>query len=182
MRLPMLILAMASLSMLVSYHSFSFISISNLFIEFNDTPTLSISLVSLLIISAAITLGYFLYRHKPSGPYSDFITHNFFVDKLYQAGIIKPAMVLAQASQTADKQWIDQTLHRIVYAQIAFSHLISWGDRVVIDGLVNLIAKSGKSLGSVSRSFANGKIQSYITWAMLALIIFIVWMIFFLPS
>jgi NADH-quinone oxidoreductase subunit L len=129
-----------------------------------------------------LLLGYLIYRNKPAQSYPNFLTHNFFIDKFYQIGIIKPSLTLAQASQTVDTDWIDSMLHRIVYAQIAFSHLVGWGDRVVIDGLVNLLAKTGKSIGSASRSFSNGKIQSYITWAMLAVIIFIIYIIFYLPS
>jgi NADH-quinone oxidoreductase subunit L len=178
MRLPMIVLAVGSLSILVSWSSFSFIGVSNFLLRFTDHPPLSISLFSLLVIFGAILTGYFLYRNKPAPSYSDFLTHNFLMDKLYRVGIIKPSLAMAQASQAIDKQWIDKTLHRIVYAQIAFSHLIGWGDRVVIDGLVNLIAKTGKGIGSASRSFSNGKIQSYIAWAMLGLIIFIVYMLF----
>jgi NADH-quinone oxidoreductase subunit L len=182
MRLPMLVLAFGSLSILVSWNSLSFISVSNFLLSFTETPTLSISLFSMLVISGAILLGYILYHNKPTQSYPDFLTNNFFIDKLYQVGIIKSSLVLAQASQTIDRQWIDKTLHRIVYAQIAFSHLVSWGDRVIIDGLVTLVAKAGKSMGSILRSFTSGKIQSYITWAMLALIIFIIYMIFHLPQ
>ncbi len=182
MRIPMLVLALASLSILVSRNSFSFISVSNLLLRFHEAPTLFISLLSLLIIFSAVVLGYILYRDRPSYSYPIFLTNNFFLDKLYQLGIIKPTLALAQASLTIDKNWIDRALHRIVYAQIAFSHLIGWGDRVVIDGLVNRIAKISRGIGSLTRSFSNGKIQSYITWAMLAVIIFIIYMIFYLPS
>jgi len=182
MRLPMLMLALTSLSIVVSISSFSFISFSNFLLTIHEIPALSTSLLSLTVIFSAIALGYFLYRDKPTRSYPDFLTKNFFVDKLYEFGIIKPAVKLAHVSQTIDTGWIDRTLHRIVFAQVALSYLLSWTDRMLIDGLVNRIAKTGRGLGSVSRSFANGKIQSYILWAMLALIIFIIWMITDLPS
>ncbi len=178
MKFPLIILAIASLSVPFSGDSFSFTGLSSLLLSSHESADWTITIVSVLVIAGAIGLSYFLYRDKPSRSYPEFLTQNYFLDKLYNIAFVKPVLGMSRTSEFIDNRWIDRTLHRIAYAQVAFSHAVGWGDRMVVDGTVNGLAKLTKSVGSLSRSFTNGKIQSYMIWAMLALIIFIFLMIY----
>ena len=76
-------------------------------------------------------------------------------------------------TDTADRKWIDGLIHFTAYTQVALSHVIAWFDRNGIDGSVNVVAKLAGAVGSFTRSFQGGKIQLYILWSMIALIIFL---------
>jgi NADH-quinone oxidoreductase subunit L len=62
-----------------------------------------------------------------------------------------------------------------VYAQVIVAHVVAWIDRVFIDGTVNGTARLAGFGGKVTRSFQGGNIQLYIFWAVLTIIIFIIW-------
>jgi hypothetical protein len=47
-----------------------------------------------------------------------------------------------------------------------------------VDGLVSGVAYSAKGIGLLTRSLANGKIQSYMLWALAGLLIFILWILY----
>jgi NADH-quinone oxidoreductase subunit L len=77
-----------------------------------------------------------------------------------------------------DRRWIDGFIHASAYAQVTVSHLVGWFDRAIVDGTVNGIASLSRGVGNFTRSFQGGKIQSYILWAILAIIIFLIWILF----
>lgn len=77
-----------------------------------------------------------------------------------------------------DKKWIDKSIHGVAYLQVAFAHMVSWSDSRLVDGVVNGVSYSTRGFGAITRSVVNGKIQSYLLWAMAGLVIFIVWILY----
>lgn len=99
----------------------------------------------------------------------------FYIDRLYQFVIVNPTQRIAQATAYIDVAWIDGALHAGAYIQVTIANLIGWFDRAIIDGMVNGMASVARMAGSFLRSFQGGKIQLYIFWSALAIIIFIIW-------
>jgi NADH-quinone oxidoreductase subunit L len=87
--------------------------------------------------------------------------------------IEQPVIKLTAIAETTDRKWIDGVLHFTAYTQVSIAHVIAWFDRYVVDGSVNALARITGALGSFTRSFQGGKIQLYIFWAVLGLIIFL---------
>ena len=80
---------------------------------------------------------------------------------------------LALIADAIDRKWIDAVLHLTAYSNVAVSHMLGWLDKNGVDGSVNVLARLAGATGSLTRSFQGGKIQLYIFWSTLALIIFL---------
>ena len=88
-----------------------------------------------------------------------------------------PVRKVSALAEKIDLKWIDGFIHAGVYVQVTFAHFIGWIDHYIVDGSVNGVARLAGGLGAFTRSFQNGKIQLYIFWTALAIIIFLIWML-----
>jgi NADH-quinone oxidoreductase subunit L len=52
---------------------------------------------------------------------------------------------------------------------------VAWFDKAIVDGCVRFLAAVARWIGAIARSYQTGKIQDYILYAILALIIFLIW-------
>jgi NADH-quinone oxidoreductase subunit L len=50
------------------------------------------------------------------------------------------------------------------------AHVVTWVDKVFVDGSVNGVARMAGGIGSITRSFQGGKIQYYVFWALLGMV------------
>jgi NAD(P)H-quinone oxidoreductase subunit 5 len=64
-----------------------------------------------------------------------------------------------------NKWWFDELHQAVVTATVLKSRLWSWFDKTVIDGLVNLTAKSLDGTGGILRALQAGSIQAYLAVA-----------------
>jgi len=176
MRIPMMILALLSLTLAVSFAPFSITAWASklLYLQTFEESTY-IPYITTAIVILALIVGYFLYRNQPTRSRSRFLTQNFLLDSFYAQYIIQPFQFISGFTLSLDKTWIDRGIHAVAYFQVSLSHLAGWFDRSVIDGSVNLMAGAAGRLGTITRYLAAGKIQTYVLWAMLGLIIFMIW-------
>ena len=140
------------------------------------TTSIIISLLSTAVILLAMTFAYFLYRKQELSQEQKFTAPHFFLDKA-STWLSQLTIQIAFITKRIDRG-IDQVIHILTYLQVTLAHMIGWTDRNLVDGLVNGIAYSSKGIGSITRSLANGKIQSYLLWAMAGLTIFIFWILY----
>lgn len=133
-----------------------------------------ISLVSGLWVLIALAVAYVIFR-KGTLNRSAILLNSFYLDGLYHTIIGRPALQLAVFTERFDRKWIDGFIHLSVYIQVTVAHGIGWLDRFIVDGLVDGMASAARGVGSITRSFQGGKIQLYIFWAALAIIIFLIW-------
>jgi NADH-quinone oxidoreductase subunit L len=174
--LPIAILSLASIWMIVSINPFHFSGWVSTGLNGKQAPNLILTIISILWIFIALATAYLIFRKKTLHTSDKYF---FNLDNLYTIGIEKPVKQLALLSLAVDKKWIDRSLHFTAYASVMFSHFITWCDRFIVDQFVNGAAKLARRVGSITRSFSAGKIQSYILWAMTALIIFIIWILLY---
>lgn len=173
MRIPMLLLALTSCWFIVSVNPFD---PSGWFTHefYGITHSNLITLISALLILAALAVSWFIYSRRSVPKYIPFIQKGFHLDALYERifGIL--ILKLASISEITDRKWINGIIHVTAYTQVVIAHGIAWFDRYIIDGLVNTGARLTKSVGSLTRSFQGGKVQLYIFWAVAGLIIFLI--------
>lgn len=177
MRWPVTVLAVASLWVIVSWsplHAHGWVLRS-----LAETPREHHWLVAML--SAAwvlLALGCAYATRNNDLARAAIFSEGFYLDRLYRVLIIQPSLKLAALTGTVDRRWIDGIIHAAAYVQVSIAHLTGWFDRAMLDGMVNGVAILARGVGNVGRSFQGGKVQLYIFWTALAMIIFLIWTLF----
>lgn len=92
-------------------------------------------------------------------------------DKFWQSFIVRPLLFTAQITDRIDNKIIDRGIHGFVYVNFSIALLIRWFDIGWIDGLVRFFGKLIWTIGNGLRQFVAGKIQGYIWWTLVTLVI-----------
>jgi NADH-quinone oxidoreductase subunit L len=169
MLVPMIVLAACSLWLV----TFSWNPLNHRILDSGHHDTW-ITVFSIFWVAMALAVAYFVFR-KPRSASSALFENAFYFDRITKTVFEKVALSCANAAGYVDKKWIDRFIHGIAYAHVGLAHITGWIDRAVVDGSVNGIASLSRGIGSFTRSFQGGKIQLYIFWAILAIIIFLIW-------
>jgi NADH-quinone oxidoreductase subunit L len=177
MRGPIALLALGSFWFFVSWNPFNYYGWLWLYRPWKVGENLHSTL--LIFISAAWVLiacavAYYIFR-QPRKTQAPVLLNSFYIDRLYTQTIATRTYALALLTEKFDRRWIDGFLHYLAYGQVTLAHLTGFFDRVIIDGSVNGMAALVRTIGSFTRSFQGGKIQLYIFWSVLAIIIFLIW-------
>ncbi len=174
MRIPLFVLALSSVALWISLQPFHLSSFINVLLQINPEASAIITLSSTLIIAIALIMGFYVYKNYELKESNKLLSPHFYLDWMadYTHSIVDRLSIF---SHWIDRKVIDKLIHGLTYFQVSVAHITSWSDRYLIDGLVNGVAYSAKGIGSLTRSIANGKIQSYLLWAMAGLVIFILW-------
>jgi NADH-quinone oxidoreductase subunit L len=168
----------ASLWLIISWSPFQYTGW--LYTALHHQPVQHADSIALTIFSSAwvalALLVAYLLRNKAFQ--SDGLLNIFYLDTLYGFMVGKTTLQLAWVTDRFDRRWIDGALHASAYAQVTIANLTGWFDRAIVDGVVNGLARIAQWIGALIRSFQEGKIQLYIFWASLAIIIFLIWTLF----
>ena len=196
MRMPLLVLMVASLWVTLSWSPVDFTGWLYAHLQ-NDKPELHVGWIVWMSAGwslLALGVGYLLYGkqsivHGPQSTvhsskfkvqgsrFSQVFYHAFYIDAGYKWLANGPLMTLADVTARVDVKWLDGALHAMAYVQLTVAYLVGWVDRAVVDGFVRLVAAIARAVGSFARSFQGGQIQLYIFWGVLAWIIFLIWML-----
>jgi NADH-quinone oxidoreductase subunit L len=95
------------------------------------------------------------------------------LDGLYTNLAVTPALRASKVFAAFDKKGIDGLLHFIVYGQVGIAKVAGYIDRYIVDGSVSAVAWVSRGVGNLLRSGTGGRVQSYLLWSAIALIIFI---------
>ncbi len=101
--------------------------------------------------------------------------NNWYLDRLYERMVAAPLLTLASSIQTFDQRIIDRCVNLVGIIHVVIAHVLSWCDRVLVDGSINLLAYLAGQLGRFTRSFQNGKVQAYFLFALLGLVFVAIW-------
>jgi NADH-quinone oxidoreductase subunit L len=101
--------------------------------------------------------------------------NNWYLDKLYARIVAAPLLAVATSVKTFDQRIIDRGGDLFGIIHVVIAHMLSWCDRTLVDGGVNLLAYLAGQLGRLTRSFQNGKIQAYFLFALLGLVFVAIW-------
>jgi NADH-quinone oxidoreductase subunit L len=177
MRLPMLFLAGASLALLILLKPFHISSFISVFMVWLPDTNHQIALLSTLVVLLALAASFLVYKNYELRAPNKFLAPHLYLDRLNEV-TFHLTNQLSDFAHQIDRKVIDKIIHGLTYLQVTIAHLSGWTDRNLVDGLVNGVAYSAKGIGSLTRSLANGKIQSYLLWALASLLIFILWILY----
>jgi NADH-quinone oxidoreductase subunit L len=141
-------------------------------------PHSYLALISTGWVAIALVTAYLMYRKRNIPSHINVFQNAFGIDWFTALIATKLSLAAATTTDRIDRRLIDKGLHFIAYATVTIAHFVGWFDRYIVDGIVHSIAAIARGIGSFTRSFQSGKIQMYIFWAALALIIFIIWNLF----
>ena len=177
MRIPMLVLSLSSLALLISFNPFHISSIINVMMSLYPDANHVITWLSTLVILIALASAFFMYRNYELKDQNKILPPHFYLDWVsgYALMLVNRLTTL---SHWIDRKVIDKIIHGLAYLQVGIAHVTGWSDRYLVDGVVNGVTYSAKGIGSLTRSIANGKIQSYLLWALAGLLIFILWILY----
>jgi NADH-quinone oxidoreductase subunit L len=90
------------------------------------------------------------------------LSSKYYLDDIYMAGIIRPALGLSRACGRFDLKVIDGAVNGSAWLTRTFSWLIGIFDNRVIDGMVNGVADVTRAWGAQFRKIQTGRIQNYL--------------------
>lgn len=139
-------------------------------------------ILSLLIAGAGILIAFLLYQFKIWNP--DSIANRFrflfnlsfrkwYFDEIYNAMVVASTVGLSKISALFDLIIIDGLVNGTAWLTRNFGYFIGHFDNIVIDGLVNLIASITGFFGSMVRNLQTGRVQTYVAFAVVGLIIIV---------
>jgi NADH-quinone oxidoreductase subunit L len=100
-----------------------------------------------------------------------------FLDSLYKDAITNPSLRFAHWLNKTDQKVIDGAVNGSGVTTVVLAHLANGFDRFGVDGLVNGAAWLAGQLGKLTRSVQNGLVQSYITAAVVGLLLMLWWLL-----
>jgi NADH-quinone oxidoreductase subunit L len=176
MRVPMVFLAIGSIALMITFHPFHLSSFINVLLNTYPVTHYFISLLSIVMVALALVTSFVVYKNDKLTEPNTLLYPHVYLDWI-NGMAAKLAQQLSDLAHQIDRKVIDKIIHGLTYLQVVLAHITGWSDRHVVDGLVNGVAYSAKGIGLLTRSFANGKIQSYLLWALAGLLIFILWIL-----
>jgi NADH-quinone oxidoreductase subunit L len=175
MRGPIALLMAASLWLIISLSPIHFDGWLYQGLTSNEHHNNLIVLISAVWVMASLFIAYRLRYYVFQ---SEVLSKTLYLDKAYDLLIRKSVMGVSQVTHHVDVRWIDGIIHTTAYVHVTVASLTGWFDRVIVDGIVRLFGILAKNIGSLIRSFQDGKIQLYVFWSSLAIIIFLIWTLF----
>ncbi|HEY4651994.1 MAG TPA: NADH-quinone oxidoreductase subunit L, partial [Pontibacter sp.] len=154
----------------------------------NHLPHILIGVASALLAAAGIIVALVQYnrktsaqllREQPATTFARSSYNHFYLDTFFRATFVRPAHWMATTLYRVDKRVIDYTLNYGSKWLVVFSKIISWFDRLVVDGMVWLVAALSKAFGYLGRNLQNGKVQSYYAYSLFGFILIILYIVLF---
>jgi NADH-quinone oxidoreductase subunit L len=175
MQWPVSLLAVLSLWIFFSWN----IAGPGMFLQWVDTQVFhtlhpksgTIAIISIVWLLISSGLGWFLFTHHKAE-----FHESFSLDKIYDKLFVTSTLRLSTSLSSFDKNVIDSIVHGFVYTQVILAKMFGYFDRYVIDGSVSAVAWISRATGNVLRGGTGGRVQSYVAWSAIALIIFIFWL------
>jgi NADH-quinone oxidoreductase subunit L len=100
-----------------------------------------------------------------------------FLDTIYKYIVINPLLKLAALLNRTDQRAVDGVVNGAGVGTVVLAHLMSLIDRFGVDGIVNGAAWLAGRTGQLLRSVQNGRVQSYITAAVVGLLLVLWWVL-----
>jgi len=96
--------------------------------------------------------------------------HHFYLDFFYSKVLTRGLMKWAEFVYFFDKKILDRFIDYLAMAEVIFANIIGWFDRAVVDGLVNLMARTARFFGNRARNIQSGSVQMYFVWAIVGIL------------
>ncbi len=141
---------------------------------------LTAMILSLLIAGSGILFAFIFYYWKKLDadalaekikPLYNFSLNKWYIDEIYQKSIVNGTTAFSRILGWFDNTVIDGAVNGVAAVSKWLSFFSGKFDNVVVDGLVNLTAYSTGFFGLLFRKFQTGKVQSYIIFVLVGIIL-----------
>ena len=139
--------------------------------------------LSIFVAGTGILLAYLFYYKKSlsankvskslSSIYS-LLRNKYYFDEFYGASVIRGVLGLSRASAKFDEKVVDGAVNGTAKVSLYISRLSRWFDDNIVDGAVDGTAFISELLGSRLRRIQTGKIENYVTFLLVGILIFFV--------
>ena len=170
MRIPIVLLAACSIWLIVSWNPLDYSG----WVLDGSAHSLALTAFSIGLVLVGLTIAYVLLR-QPAFKQIKILQEGYYLDTIYRFALGRNTEKVSQAVEWTDRKIIDGAIHASAYGHVTLAHIVGWIDKFVVDGVVRFLSGTVRWIGSVARSYQSGKIQDYVLYAILALIIFIIW-------
>ena len=179
MRFPVLLLAVLSIGFWFSLNPLS--AHGSWFFEIlpinEESAPNWLAPVSVGLVLSAGWLGFRMTEPRANSIFVQLSLEYGFLDVLYQYLIINPTVKLAYLLNRTDQRVVDGLVNGVGITTVVLAQLTRVFDRLGIDGIVNGMAWLAGRLGQLTRSIQNGRAQSYITAAVVGLLLVLWWIL-----
>ncbi len=137
-------------------------------------------ILSLLIAGSGIALAFLIYQYKVISAEKleakfrrlhTFSLNKWYFDELYEKTVIGYTLLTSKGLALFDNYIIDGIVNLFAAINRIAGQAIGIFDNVVIDGAVNLLANLTGYTGIMLRKLQTGRVQSYVMFALLGLLI-----------
>ena len=95
-------------------------------------------------------------------PAHTFLKRGWYFDEIYNWMFVKPTYGIAALASANDRRIIDPIVHFFAWASRQLAAGDAWMDRVVVDGLVNVLASATWATGLRLRAIQTGHLRQYV--------------------
>ncbi|MFN6944305.1 MAG: hypothetical protein ACK4ND_05120, partial [Cytophagaceae bacterium] len=146
----------------------------------------------LLLSGSGVFLAYLKYRpkevlaeHIASVQYvsvfsftGKILKNNWYIDKFYYLTLVKGGMMTAKVLNFLDRKVIDGFVNLSGILMVVIANIIAFADKYLIDGLVVFVGKVASKTGDLMRSVQTGRVQGYLMFTILIVLVILVIVIF----
>jgi NADH-quinone oxidoreductase subunit L len=181
-RVPLILLALASLFPLFSWNPFLyeqawvFTGFSSIHLErvniYHTIVPVGVNILSLFVIywSWAVYTGRKILVFPQTGFLFRLSYHEWFIDSFYNKVIVRAVMAFSRGLSWFDRNVIDGFINGLSTIVIAISKIAAWFDYYIIDGISRLLTFIVQITANFVRWFQGGKVQYYL-FSMLAIVL-----------
>lgn len=183
MWLPMAILSGLSLFFVFSLNPFD--ASGGWFNDFipggGDTHNSWVPIISVVVtIASAFIAWRYAKQHGFTKPVNQLdirypLLADFHADHHTRTFFLIPFQQISVLFEQIEARILDAAINGVAKFTVIFAHLVSWGDRRVVDGSVNLLVSTIRTAGKGVKNLQSGQIQSYYIVTGLSLFLLIIW-------
>ncbi len=131
--------------------------------------------IIMVILGCSFALATYYYRVLDPGESQDhfpglhrFLWHKWYFDELYSAVIVRPGLAISQWCASFDRNIVDGLVNLVGRSGVKTAGVSGQADRGIVDGFVNLLANVSYAAGNWLRNVQTGYLRSYILFMALA--------------
>jgi NADH-quinone oxidoreductase subunit L len=95
-------------------------------------------------------------------PLYAFLAHRWYIDELYHALFVAPALGIASLASGFDRNVIDRIIDGVAWSARQLAGIDAWIDRHLVDGLVNATASTTWNAGLRLKRLQTGRLRQYV--------------------
>ena len=133
--------------------------------------------LSVSLVLAGGWLGFRMHDPRSDSSVVQLSLRYGFLDFFYQHLVIKPTLRLAALLNRTDHRVVDRLVDGAGVSVVVLAHITRVIDKLGLDGVIDRLVWLVSQLGRLTRSVQNGRIQSYITAAVVGLLVILWWIL-----